>query len=410
VHSDEEDQGNPTFGTPPTPDTPTPTSSDSAASGLVELLSASVITPSPSSTPSTSSVPLAPAPVATSSFLIPTLIPVPPPPTLPMSTAPTAGSTTKVQLVAEPKPFDGDSHKFKNFLYEIQLYFQAYSATFNDDDKKIIFVLGYLREGLAAQLRQNFLEAHTNATTGILTLGTYASFLQELKDTFTDPNEATNQRQALEVLKQKSLTAEEFFLQFDTLRRAAGYGDATMHGQFLIGLLERNLNYALIDHIYNINPLPTTYAAYKAAALTLDALHRRKEQIRQYRQNPHASHPHHHAPLSHNIDRRDASGVTFGGRGKPMDIDAQRYGRRNRRRFHTRQLYDPNQPSGSASAAGPSQPKTDKPACFNCGSLEHFAKNCPEPKRQQQPRRFDVRALSDDEKKEVLAELKELGF
>lgn len=74
------------------------------------------------------------------------------------------------------------------------------------------------------------------------------------------------------------MTAADFFSQFDIYRQKAGHG-GTGSDEYLIELLERNLNERLVDKIMEYD-CPSTYVAWKDKAQKLDALWRRRQAIK----------------------------------------------------------------------------------------------------------------------------------
>jgi hypothetical protein len=198
--------------------------------------------------------------------------------------------------------------------------------------------------------------------------GTWAAFKVKLKASFEDKEKAKNARTALHQLKQGTRTADEFFLEFELLRRAAGITD---DGELIAFLEGGAVDRKILIQIYSSNvDLPSSYEDWKTKIIKIDGLHRRMKMWdtpgarpayrplptppRQAQWNP----PRQQAPTqpaaasSSAPTWRPGTGRTYGGLGKPMDLDqAQRLG-----------------------------------VCYKCGQSGHIGRVCPNSKPPAQTR------------------------
>lgn len=261
-------------------------------------------------------------------------------------------------LAVKPEPFDGTN--YKDFIRTVHVFLSAHGDAYHLSSQKILFVLSLMRGGLAGEWAQNYVDSKTVA--GTLTINdTWNTFLESLKTTFGDPNEAMHAQTALIKLKQSGAKAEEFFAQFDVHRRKAGYMDG--YDDFLIRLLEMALDSSIVQNILSMSECPITYEGWKTAALRFDNQRRRLQDVMRTRQQPMVRRPLHAPPRAPYApppvapqfrpppgpppvtDKRDQTGVTFGGQGQPMEITMDRARRNN--------------------------------LCYLCNRPGHIARNCP---------------------------------
>ena len=272
--------------------------------------------------------------------------------------------------VAKPEEFDG--HDYEKFMQSITLYVMANRHDFQMDIDRILFVLSYMKEGTANLWAKNYIEeCLTNGDTE----PTWETFKKSLEESFQDPNkQATAQNDLTNCRMKKGETAEAFFNRFDILRRTAGY--TKDHDAYLIQLVEQAVPEALIGHIYRSGKLPKDYEDWKRVIVQLDKLDRRWKE----RKGFHASFqpatrptPRPAAPTpapSHQVDRRDATGVTYGGKGQPMDVSMDRARREG--------------------------------LCYYCGAPDHIKRNCPKRKAQI---RMVIRRMDLEERQDWLTSL-----
>jgi Ty3 transposon capsid-like protein len=106
------------------------------------------------------------------------------------TTTPKASENIKL---SPPKPFTGKRSDFILFMQDVYVYLKVNQLTYNDDEKKISFILSYLAEGDAAVWKQQFIQTKIEESEEVKTdkpnWGTYKEFVEALKKTFQPYNE-----------------------------------------------------------------------------------------------------------------------------------------------------------------------------------------------------------------------------
>jgi hypothetical protein len=280
----------------------------------------------------------------------------------------TESSSTSIK-VATPEAFDGSPLKFRDWHRQVLIYIRGKKVTADDD--RILVALSYMKSGTAAAWANRFFDANLDG------LGTWAEFETQLKAAFEDKTQGRKAREKLENLHQGSLRIDDFVSRFESLTQDAGMDS---HESELIRLLERNVKSDIIDAIYASGMLPDTYPDYKSRVLSLGRLWEQRQEQRAQEHHRHVpqaavtSKPSSNPSAQPTTDKRTPTGVVFGGRGKPMELDALR--RENR--------------------------------CFTCGAVGHFRRECPD---KDNTKKVNVRAmvldLSVEEREELKKALRE---
>jgi Domain of unknown function (DUF4939) len=88
----------------------------------------------------------------------------------------------------KPEPFDGNRDNFKKFLQNVEVYMDVNHEMYNNDLRKIAFVLSFMASGSAATWKAQFIEeayerpAPANPN---VRLGTYTQFRKDLMEAFS---------------------------------------------------------------------------------------------------------------------------------------------------------------------------------------------------------------------------------
>jgi Retrotransposon gag protein len=117
----------------------------------------------------------------------------------------TMTTSEKIKL-NPPTPFTGKRSDFILFMQDIYVYLKVNKAIYNNNNKKISFILSYLAEGDAAVWKQQFIQTKIEESEEVKTnkpnWGTYKEFVEALKKTFQPYDEPA---EALEDMKKLRL-------------------------------------------------------------------------------------------------------------------------------------------------------------------------------------------------------------
>ena len=118
-----------------------------------------------------------------------------------------------------PKSFDGNQDKFRKFLQTANIYLGINKKVYDDDLKKIGFILSFMTEGQAEAWADQFVEeAQTQHPGPDLDLGTYEEFQKTLKTTFSaynSPGDALNKMKNLRMKHDDNI--DKHIMTFATL-------------------------------------------------------------------------------------------------------------------------------------------------------------------------------------------------
>jgi Retrotransposon gag protein len=180
-----------------------------------------------------------------------------------MTMTPKASENVKLN---PPKPFTGKRSDFILFMQDVYVYLKVNRLIYNDDEKKISFILSYLADGDAAVWKQQFIqmkiEESEEAKTDEPSWGTYKEFVEALKKIFQPYDEPAD---ALEDMKKLCLgdsSITEHNSRFQLLVSQTGMKDSPA----LMGLYRKTLPWGLQSPIIQSeHPLKTLKEWYTKA-------------------------------------------------------------------------------------------------------------------------------------------------
>ena len=220
-----------------------------------------------------------------------------------------------------------------------------------DNDEKINITLSYIEGDKVSDFIQNIYDRYWFDADKEWTCS-YTTLMEKLDERFLEVSRHEDAREAFDWIKMMpGERAEMFFERFEV---TAGIAEYDLDEKHVIKKLEKAVKTAIIDSIYHGGNLPKKYADWKTRVVDIDNLWRYREEQKkawsfgnfwkpsQEKQQPQAA----KTPATV-TDKKDGSGTTFGGGGRPMELDKAR----------------------------------QMGACFNCGKKGHIAKFCLEPKK-----------------------------
>jgi hypothetical protein len=248
------------------------------------------------------------------------------------------------QAVKKPDEYDGTRKNFQKWWNGVQLWLRGFAGL--EDSAQIIAVLSFMNKGEAqtwAQLRTDEVLAGTLTELDV--------FIAQLKARFEDLARKDRAMHDIHDFKAEKLSVQEYMDKFEEKRILSEVTEAEAYYLFRRGLP----TYVLRDLLANNGTPPTTYNALKAWC-TQYALNQetRKGILSALRGS---------APQPK--EKRTGSGVTYGGQGQPMEIDAQKSemrcfncGKKGHLKTECR------------------GPKRGPGECYECGSKEHLVAGC----------------------------------
>jgi hypothetical protein len=258
-------------------------------------------------------------------------------------------ATDKELWINLSKPFDGERKKFKEFQNAVVLYLNINRHIYDDDEKKIGFILSYLSSKEVAQWREAWIESKTRA--GLIWFPTLEDFLIELNAAFNLIDTVGDAMHKLWTMKEGTRPAEELVTEFNLYCSKAGItqsGDTA-----LINLFQLISNRSLLEKILDGETVPMTIHGWKTKAIQLDNNYWQKMAI---------------------------LGKTHDNWGQMMNNTGWWFFRSNNQQVQN-QTRDPNAMDVDALLIKQREEAMKRGACFDCGEVGHISWNCP--KKQQ---------------------------
>ena len=291
----------------------------------------------------------------------------------PLPGSPFLSSPKEVKL-RMPDDFDGAKEKVHTFLNNVRAFLRANPAMYQDDERKILFMLALMNKGPAETWKNTFIDnAETiDPSTGVSKgYGTWNSFIDSFKTTFISSDEGALARNEIETIKQGENTADHYITNFRNVYAKTGINQDVTGIQYF----QKGLNYPLREKII-LAGAPTTLEGWYLKASQLDNLWRYAQATRP-KQKP------------------------------PMRERAKNY-----KRIREMQV------NAVSAATTTNEERKKLGLCFNCGHKGHLARDCPVPKksypRSGQQLYHDIRSmiaeLPENEQAVCLQEMEKAGF
>lgn len=276
-------------------------------------------------------------------------------------------SNSKGPAIAVPTPFDGTREKTKRFMHECELYIRGCPEYFTkqdankqpvvDEEKKIMFVLSYMKSGTAASWAEQYSSRPKagNAAKGEKEQhDKYDSFKSEFLKAFEETHRGEKARYQLSKLVQGKYSVDAYNTAFNDLIQYAGLNEVAMIHQYMQGL-----NDNIRDKLLLMENLPDTLQATQDKASTFG--------LRETTRNNYAR--------GGRIDAKDVMNrLQAGGTpSNPITLE-QRY----------TQLSDEER-----------KKLMSENRCFHCREQGHRAFKCPKKKQQNNNRGFNNRGFNN---------------
>jgi len=173
-----------------------------------------------------------------------------------------------------PSEFDGNRENLESFLQDCHLYLAINNETYNNDMKKIVFMLSFMKKGTATSWKEAWTQEKLATTTQ--DFGTLKDFIEELKKAFRASDTEGDARARLRQLRQGKGTVDEYVAEFRIL---AGKAKMREEDKALTEYFMEGINTGILQKIFAQETLPTTIDEWYTQASKYDAQYRRVQEI-----------------------------------------------------------------------------------------------------------------------------------
>jgi Retrotransposon gag protein len=198
------------------------------------------------------------------------------------TTTPKASENIKLN---PPTPFTGKRSDFMLFMQDVFIYLKVNKMTYDNDDKKISFILSYLTGGDAAVWKQQFMqtkiEESVDAKTNEPDWKSYKEFVEALKKTFQPYDEPAEALEDMKKLRLGDGSITEHNSRFRLLVSQTGMKDSPA----LTDLYRETLPWGLQSPIIRSEHPPKTLEEWYTKATNFYVGHQRAQRLFRKRDN-----------------------------------------------------------------------------------------------------------------------------
>jgi hypothetical protein len=205
--------------------------------------------------------------------------------------AKTIATTTMTPKASEnvklnpPKPFTGKRSNFILFMQDVYVYLKVNWLIYNDNKKKISFILSYLADGDAAVWKQQFIQTKIKeseeAKTDKPNWGTYKELVDALKKTFQPYDKLVKALEDMKKLHLGDSSIMEHNSRFQLLVSQTGMKDSPA----LMDLYRETLPWGLQSPIIQSEHPPKTLEEWYTKATNFYVGHQRAQHLFKKRDN-----------------------------------------------------------------------------------------------------------------------------
>lgn len=179
----------------------------------------------------------------------------------------TMASSGKEVILFMPKPFTGKRTELKRFFQDATIYLLVNKEIYNNDQKKVAFVMSFMNEGAAALWKEGFLnrvfkDAEKNDAEP--NLGTFSAFKKAVEESFSpydEPGDAFDEMNEMRMTTQSSI--DEHIARFKILVTQSGLDrDDTEESPDTIYLFRKSLTLALQRRLLSLSNPPSTLSEW----------------------------------------------------------------------------------------------------------------------------------------------------
>jgi hypothetical protein len=176
----------------------------------------------------------------------------------------------------KPEAFDGSQDGFKEFLQNVEVYMDINHETYNNDLRKIVFVLSFMTAGAAATWKAQFIDdAYTKPIPANPNnrLGTYTQFRKDLMEAFSMFDSIGDTLDELRSLRKKK--TESIYEHIAKFRMLVAESKIDTTNPLSIELFKETLPWALTLELMKLEiPLKTISNWYEWAATLNHRFHK----------------------------------------------------------------------------------------------------------------------------------------